>query len=176
MTGSTDDILRGFPHQVLPKIASEPTFDLVQDTHRKISNNAALVPTTLRGGAHVYLGMTTPENANFALTGAIVHPPNDPGPLPQIPPSSTAAQIGNIERTHKEAKRLYHKFVAVGNALKQQLISTVKETYLPGLRHNIYGYMNVSVQQMLTYLYENYGESNLEIWRRITNIFLRRMT
>ena len=158
MTGSTDDIVRGFPHQELPKIVGEPTFDLLQDTHRKLSTNAASVLTALGGGAHGYLGMTTPGNTYFALTGAIFNPPVDPGPLPQIPPNATAAQIGTIERTHKEAKRLYQEFVAVGNALKQQLISSIDETYLRGLRHNIYGYMNVSVLQMLTYLYENYGD------------------
>ena len=145
MTGSTDNILKSFPYQVLPKIVGKPTFDLLQDTHRKISNDAASVPTTLGGGAHGYLGMTTPGNTYFALTGAIFHSSNDPGPLPQIPPNATAAQIGNIKRTHKEAKHLYQEFVAVGNALKQQLISTTKETYLRGLRHKIYGYMNVSV-------------------------------
>ena len=53
---------------------------------------------------------------------------------------------------------MYQEFLAVGNALKQQLIRAIKETYLRGLRHNIYGYMNVSVLQMLTYLYQNYGE------------------
>ena len=70
MTGSTDDIVRGFPHQELPKIVGEPTFDLLQDTHRKLSTNAASVPTALGGGAHGYLGMTTPGNTYFALTGA----------------------------------------------------------------------------------------------------------
>ena len=158
MTGSTDDIMKGFPHQIIPKIIGEPTFDLLQDIHRKLSANAASVPTTLGGGAHGYLGMTTPGNTYFALTGALFQPPNDPGPLPQIPPNATAAQIGNIERTHKEAKRLYQEYVAVGNALKQQLISAIDETYLRGLRNNIYGYMNVSVLQMITYLYENYGD------------------
>ena len=158
MTRSTDNILRGFPHQVLPKIVGEPTFDLLQDTHHKISNNAASVPTTLGGGAHGYLRMTTPGNTYFALTGAIFHPPNDPGPLPQILLNATAAQIVIIERTHREGKRLYQEFLAVGNALKQQVISAVEETYLCGLRHNIYRYMNVSVLQMLTYLYKNYRD------------------
>ena len=140
MTGSMDDIMKGFPHQVLPKVVGEPTFDLLQDTHRKISTNTELVPTTLGGGAHGYLGMTTPGNTYFSLTGAIFHPPNDPGPLTQILPNATAAQIGNIERTHKESKRLYQEYVVVSNALKQQLISTIDKTYLRGLRHNIYGY------------------------------------
>ena len=158
MTGSSDDVVRGFPHQELPKIVGEPTFDLLQDVHRKISTNAASVPTTLGGGGHGYLGMTTTMQNYFALTGAIFNPPNDPGPLPQIPPNATAAQIGTIERTHKESKRLYQEYIAVGNALKQQLICAIDETYLRGLRHNIYGYMNVSILQMLTYLYENYGD------------------
>ena len=62
-----------------------------------------------------------------------------------------------MEQTHKEAKCLYQEYVAIGNALKQQLISAIYKTHLRGLRHDIYGYMNVNVLQMLTYLYENYG-------------------
>ena len=46
----------------------------------------------------------------------------------------------------------------MGNVFKQQLISTVEEIYLRGMRHNIYGYMNVSVLQMLRYLYENHRD------------------
>ena len=141
-----------------------------------MNNNAGSVPTTLGGGAHGYLALTTPGNPFFALNGAIFQPPNDPGPLPQIPPNVTAAQIRHLERTHKEAKRIYQEYIAVGNALKKQLLSAIDETYLHGLHHPVYGFMNVNVLQMLTYLFDNYGDIKpgdlTDNYRRITALYI----
>ena len=156
--GTAEDFIRGFPYTVIPKIVGEPTYDLLRDTHQKISNKVGSVPTMLGEGAHGYVGLTTPGNTYFTLTGVIFNAPFYPGPLQQIPPNATAAQIGHLEQTHKEAKRLYQEYVAASNMLKQQLIIAIDEMYLRGLRHSIYGYMNVNVLQMLTYLYENYGD------------------
>ena len=158
MTGTTEDIIKGLPYPEIPKINGEPTFDDLKNLKNKLDNNAGSVPTNLGGGAHGYLALTTPGNTFFALTGAIFQPPIDPGPLPQIPQNATSAQIGHLERTHKEARRQFQEFIAVGNALRQQLLTAVDETYLRGLRHPVYGFVNVSVLQMLTYLFDNYGD------------------
>lgn len=111
---------------------------------------------------HGYLALITPGNTYFVLTGAIFQPPNDPGPLPQIPVGATATQIGYLEQTNKEDKILYQEYIAVGNLLKQQLISAIDETYLRRLRHNIFGYINITILQMMTYLFENYR--NIKLW------------
>ena len=123
---------------MIPKIHDEPNFNLLIGTHQKCANNAGSISTTLGGGAHRYLALITPANTYFALMGAIFQPPTNPGPFPQIPPWATAAQIGHLERTHKEDKRLYQEYVAVGNVLKQQLIGVVDETYLRQIRHNFF--------------------------------------
>ena len=129
MAGTTEDIIKCFPFLMIAKIVREPTFNDLKNTKSKLDKNTGSVSTTLGGGAHGYLTLT-PSNTYFALTGEIFDPPNDLGPLPQIPPNAISLQIGHLERTHKEAKRLYQEYIAVGNTLKQQLLSAINKTYL----------------------------------------------
>ena len=135
----------------------EPNFESLQELQRKLANNAASIKTNI-GGGHGYLGITVRPDVYFQLTGNVFQPPVDPGPLPVIPGGATAEQVRALERNHLAEKSLFQEFTAVGNALKQHLISAVDEIYLRGIQNRVYGFMNVTVLQMLYFLFANYGK------------------
>ena len=152
MAATKESILDKFPFPVTPKIIGEPNFESLREVQRKLSNNAGSIQTNLGGGQHGYLALTVRPDIYFGLTGQVFAPPNDPGPYPIIPPGATNAQINAIERTQKENQRVFNEFNAVGNALKQQLLRALDETYLRCLGHNIVGFLNMNVLQMIYYL------------------------
>ena len=152
------DFVNDFPFPVIPKIIGEPDFESLQELQRKLSNNAGSIKTSLGGGAHGYIGLTVRPDVYFQLTGRVFQPPIDPGPLPNFPPDPTQEQMRTIERNHTAARALFKEYVAVGNALKQQLIGAVDDIYLRGLQHRVYGFLNVTVIQMIYYLFQNYGK------------------
>jgi hypothetical protein len=53
--------------------------------------------------------------------------------------------------------RVWRKYQATDQALKQQLLNTIDKAYIRGLRNRHTGYNNVSTMQLLTHLYTTYG-------------------
>ena len=84
-----------FEHLVLTEIRGEPTYETLHHLKNELKENASLVPSTLGGGNHGYLGiiLTPTEYRHIAPTNPFTRPPN-PGVL--VPnPNGTAAQIAS---------------------------------------------------------------------------------
>jgi formylmethanofuran dehydrogenase subunit A len=65
-----EEIINGFPNQILPKIDHEPTFEDIQVTTRLLNANAISIPSMAGGGAHGHLGiiMTQVEYATISTS------------------------------------------------------------------------------------------------------------
>ena len=95
-----------FKHPVLTAIRGEYTYEKIHHLKNELKANASLVPTTLGGGNHGYLGMilTPAEYRHISPTDPLTQIPN-PGVL--VPnPAGTAAQIASTENTHR-LKNIY---------------------------------------------------------------------
>ena len=154
---SADQIKKSFPEDPLDKIHGEPTYETIATLHRTLNSNASSVHTTAGGGNHGYLGLTINNASYITLTGAMFIPPTNPGPVPVIPLGQTGAQIAELERRHKENRRIFNEYSNVGTALKKQLIESVEDTYMRTMRHNVYGFAGTTVMQLLGHLYDAYG-------------------
>ena len=154
---SADQIKKSFPEDPLTEIHGEPTYETIASLHRTLNSNASSVHTTVGGGNHGYLGLTVNGPSYITLTGSAFIPPTNPGPVPIIPPGLSAAQIAEMERRHKENRRIFNEYSNVGKALKKQLIEAVNDTYLRTMRHNVYGFAGTTVLQLLAHLYDAYG-------------------
>ena len=75
-----------------------------------------------------------------------------------IPANSTGPKIDERVLNHKEKLREWQETTrSTDQALQQQLIEIFEDRYLKGFRNMHTGYVDVTTQQMLDYLYENYG-------------------
>ena len=73
-----------FPHQTLPKVYGEPTFQTLYDTSQRLRDNASAVKTTLGGGGHGLLAVLLSPATYHAITGNVWAEPAHPGNAPEL--------------------------------------------------------------------------------------------
>ena len=94
-----------FEQTVLTRIHGEPTYETLHHLKIELKANASLVPTTLVGVNHGYLGpvLTPTEYHRISPNGRFTRRPN-PGVL--VPnPNVAAAQIASVENNHRLTKK-----------------------------------------------------------------------
>ena len=153
---SVEDFTNTFPTQVTP-IVGEPTYATLKTLKDQLKANAASVPTTLGGGNHGYLGLNLSPATYATISPTAFIEPAYPGQHPAITGGTSAANTSAIIRRHTEDTRQWRKFKNVSTALKNQLLSAVEDIYVRALRDRHVGYMNQSIRNLLTHLFENYG-------------------
>lgn len=93
---STDDIIAKFPHNTLPRIEGEPTYESINEMSQYIYVNAATLPISLGGGQHRHIGLIMKPSlyAKLSSTGYVTS--NNPGHSPNIPSNATTSQRQTI--------------------------------------------------------------------------------
>ena len=98
-------MIASFPNIVLPKITSEPHYEILVELRDALKENYSSIPSRRGGGAYGYLGCLHPS-----VVYAIVAPGStffilpDPGQL-IIPSGTNSVTSGNLHRDHAEAAR-----------------------------------------------------------------------
>jgi hypothetical protein len=68
MNASTpDELIAGFPHNSLPQVMGEPTFEDLKIIHRYLNTNAMSAPLYEGGGLNGHLGLIMMNYEYFAL-------------------------------------------------------------------------------------------------------------
>jgi hypothetical protein len=94
MTASTpDELIAGFPHYYLTKVAGEPTFEDLKVIRRLLNTNAMSVASYEGGGRHGHLGIIIRNEEYFAVAVDVFPVPNNPGPSAMVVTGMTAAVI-----------------------------------------------------------------------------------
>ena len=70
----------------------------------------------------------------------------------------TGLQIAEIRRKHKEALDEFTTYNNTDKALKSQLIEVVEEVYLWAKYNKYIEYTNVTIKELLDYLYSSYAK------------------
>ena len=152
---TVDEICSAFPHPEVPKIEGEPTLKAL---HNLLKSNAASIPTNLGGGAHGHLGLVMAAATYTAVTGVAFNAPANPGGAPVIPAGATAAQTNALTRTFNADLKEYLEYDRTDKALKQQVLGAVDPMYVDSLRNMHTGFTAVSTLDIMTHLYDNYGQ------------------
>ena len=155
---SVDDIRAGFPQPTVPQLDGELTYTNIKQLHDILKSNAASIPTTLGGGNHGHLGLVLEPNLCLTIAGEALTAPANPGAYATIPVVSTAAQIGALTREFNADLRIYTEYKRTDQALKQLLLGAVDGVYVESLRDMYTGYTTVTTLQLLTHLYDHYGQ------------------
>jgi hypothetical protein len=157
-TPTIETIIDSFPNQTIPAIEGEPKYETIKNVEKLLIENAASVHSTLGGGNHGFLGVIlTPEKYQL-VTGHTFEPYTNPGALPTLPPNATQHQILNANAAHKENLRLWKEQTFVIKAIKNLLTRSVEKKYIADLHNSYTGYNNLTIQEILEYLYTNYGD------------------
>ena len=155
---SVETIKEGFPYPSLPKQTGEPTYESIYSLHTLLKANAASISSELGGGAHGLLGLVLDGALYQTLTGLAFARPANPGNTPIFPARAGGDQTRRIERDHRETLRVFREITRTDQALQQQLLSSVDDMYLKALKQPHLGYTNRTCFDLLTHLYDNYGQ------------------
>ena len=158
MTESVDSVIEGFPYSSISKVEGEPTYQSIKEVEKQLIKNASSYSTELGGGSHGYLGLILAPAKYQLVTGHEFEPHPNPGSIPTFPEHPTQPQIAQISNTHKVQLKLWREQNTLIKALKKQLTNAFDPKHLQEIEDTYTGYNNVSVQDILTYLYERYGE------------------
>jgi hypothetical protein len=102
-----DELIAGFPHNSLPKVTGEPTFQDLKIICRCVNTNAMSALSYEGGGRHGHLGLIMTNDEYFALVTDVFTAPENPRATPVHPYSATAARIEEANRVHTEATHVY---------------------------------------------------------------------
>ncbi|CAB9524069.1 hypothetical protein SEMRO_1490_G277030.1 [Seminavis robusta] len=141
----------------------KPTYNTLKIIHQELNANAMAVPSTLGGGHYGHLALVIPPASFNALpnTAPLVTPVH-PGPEPIHGDAPTAAQITETNRTYAANENKFLIYRATETALQKQLLEAIPDTFIKSLKHEMYGYAQVTALAILTHLDTTYGKVNAD--------------
>ena len=119
-----------------------------------------MVPCTLGGGLHGYLGAVLTAAEYATATPNNTPPFTDPlfpGAATVIPPNSTGPQIAAIERQFNKELRQWMEYKNLTDAGKKFIQDSIDDMYLKGITDRNVGLAHVTIREMLAFLFQNYG-------------------
>jgi hypothetical protein len=158
MSTSAQFKLSDFPHKVLEPIATltaPPTYATLKVAQRQLSTNAAAIPTLNGGGAHGHMALTLTARAYADISDVPFDIPVAPPANPPV--GTTQPQITEFNRIHQRDADIYNLYVAVNNALRQQLLDAIPKIYVRALGHPIFEFSTVTCLDLLSHLWTKYG-------------------
>jgi hypothetical protein len=158
MTTSTpNELIAGFPHNILLKGTGEPTFKDLKIIHRYLNTNSMSVSSCEGAGWHGQLGLIMTNNEYFALATDNFTAPENPGATPVQPDNATAARIAEANQAHKEETRVYRTYNNINQASKKLIIDEFAEQSPNALYDEVVGYTNCTSLDLPTHLLTFYA-------------------
>ncbi|CAB9517330.1 hypothetical protein SEMRO_849_G210550.1 [Seminavis robusta] len=136
----------------------KPTYNSLKTIHQELNDNAMAINSTLGGGHYGHLRLVLPPIKYNDLPNTIpwVNPLH-PGEAPVHGVAPTGPQITETNRVYAANETKFLIYRATETALKKQLIEAVPDTFIKTLKHDMYGYAQVTVIAMLNHLDRTYG-------------------
>ena len=158
---TAQELIDAFPETPSPHTGA-PTYLSLKSLRDTLKANASSVKT-LGGGVHGHLGVILPHATYNAIvaptvagTNSFIDPPF-PGATPNIPANLTA-HSASLRRDRWNANmKTWQLNKNINDALRKQIIASVGEIYIRPLKHQHTAYPNSRAQDMLEYLFDNYG-------------------
>ena len=119
---SIDNIVAKFPTKILPPIPGNPDYDCISQLNYLLYGNAANLPTTLGGGAHVPVGLIMKATLYVTLSATAYVTPNEPPLTPDVLATATSASRQQLRDQHAEEHRIFTNHVNMDDALKTHVM------------------------------------------------------
>jgi hypothetical protein len=151
MKASTpDELIAGFPHSSLRKVAGEPTFEDLKVIRRLLNTHYMSFSSYVDRGRHGHLGIIMTNKEYFAIAAGVFPVPHNPGASPEVVVGTTAAVITELTRLHREATQVYRTYHNVDQAIKKLILEAFDDVYLNALSDEVAGYANCTSLDQLT--------------------------
>jgi len=145
-----------FTHVALRKIHGNPTYNDIQHLYKQVKANATSVTSTLGGGQHGHLGLTTNATTYARIASTPYVRLTAPAPLGPNN-SGTTAQIAENRRTYNLAVASYHQANLIEKTILNQIQEALDEPVLMPLLHDDTGTIKSSIPEVFKYLFDTYG-------------------
>jgi hypothetical protein len=122
MASTPDELIAGFPHSSLLKVAGEPTLEDLKVIWRLLNTNAMSVSSYVVGGRHGHLGIIMTHEEYFSIAADVFPVPNNPGASAEVVVVMTAAVVAEMTRLHREATQVYRAYHNVDHAIKKLIL------------------------------------------------------
>lgn len=157
---SVEEITNGFTTNPLPPVTGEPTYESLKVLIKRLYGNAVSVKTPAGGGRHGHLGMLMDTRLYATISATPWTAPTDPGISPAFVQGRfyDEATKEAIRSDFKERKRLYHNYLNMDTALKNQITKAIDDVYLDELNNPYTGYMQLTAKNILDWLLQRYGK------------------
>jgi hypothetical protein len=100
---TTDELIAGFPHSILPKVSGEPTFEDLKIIRRILNNKTVRVSSYEWSGLHGHLGIIMTNDEYFDVATDVFTAPANPVNTATIVVGVMAAHIAENNWVHVEA-------------------------------------------------------------------------
>ena len=159
MTSTTvNKIVERFPFPSFARIGRQPAHKTIDEVNCYFNVNASSVQSDLGGGAHGYLALIILSAILDTLSATLAGIPLNPGPMPEIPDSSTSAQTQSLRFDYATATKLLIKYDNTDKALKQQQVGAIDLLYCKAIRNKYIGFGAQMCLTILQHLYTNYAK------------------
>ena len=158
---SADRIAAAFPHKILEKINGTPSHIDIDDAQEKHTEDAASRPSTRGGRANGHAGMVVPPARyvlEFSHTAYVWEPIPDEAPVYPVGITETAQRL--LDNNFARAMRIYRDQSGTHTDLKNQLHQKYSPEYWTGVLQPGTEIATISILDMYTNLYANYGQVN----------------
>jgi hypothetical protein len=152
MASTPDELIAGFPHSSLGKVAGEPTFEDLKVIQRLLNTNAMSVSSYVGGGRHGHLCIIMTNEEYFAIAADVFPVPDTPGASPEVVAGMMAAVIAELTGLHREETQLYRTYHNVDQAIKKLILEAFDDAYLNALSEEVVGYANCTSLDLLTHV------------------------
>ena len=134
-----------FPNPTIPRIHRTPHYFSIAEAHAPLNENATSVYFS-RGNPALGHYILTASDAGYLLRSGIAFIiPFNPGVHPVVELGATNAQIAHAKHEHEESTREFCLFKAMDNALNNQLVNAIGESYIKDFGDRVTGLYSCSV-------------------------------
>ena len=155
---SAEDIMARFKTTTLTKLEGEPAYPDMDEIRDKLYRNAMAIKSPFGGGRHGHLGMIMNPFLYQTEAGELWTVAETSGAYPIFPPDTTEsgkkALTANFIVTEKGIKTEE----VMQDLLRNQVLEAVDPEYYMELEHSIFKYDKVTVNELLTHLFDNYAK------------------
>ena len=156
------------PHPTLTRITGKPDYISLNTLKRELTANAAAVMTHSGNGQLGFLALIIGVAEYNQMVGANVTnhwvDPVQPPTQPVLPAgNATNRVIAEATNAWKADMKNFDKYVECKQILKKQLLEAVDKTYVCSLDHEILGYTNVTVRQLIEHLEATYATLDVDV-------------
>ena len=140
----------------------EPDYTFINDLVTQVMDLVGTVPSDKAGGKTGHIGLIMPA-ADFAhitgFTAAFIQS-DHPGDIDYdaAPAATTITQQNDRRYEHQNNLHVFEMEQMIETKMKKHIMSCFEKDIYIKLKHNLLGYTNVSVEDLIKHLYDEYGE------------------